>query len=66
MFSVKEFNLTCRMNGGDLINDFRSPRFGKIGDAFDELGYSILDIGFTIGEYNYEMDRDDKRTILVL
>jgi len=25
------------LNGGhDLVNDLRSPRFGKVGDAFDE------------------------------
>jgi hypothetical protein len=44
------------LDGGDnLVNDLRSPRFGKVGDAFDEgshgifdLRFSILDLGLTI------------------
>ena len=37
--AVEEFDLADRLDGGnDLVNDFRSPRFGKVGDAFDECG----------------------------
>jgi hypothetical protein len=45
---VKPFYLTDRLNdGGEMVNDFRSPRFGEVGDIFDELrhGVSILDLG---------------------
>ena len=35
--TVEEFHLANRLDGGDdLVNDFRSPRFGKVGDTFDE------------------------------
>jgi hypothetical protein len=28
--------------GDDLVNDLGSSRFGKVGDAFDELGSHII------------------------
>jgi len=40
--------------GDDLVNDFGSSRFGKVGDAFDELGHEIFDFGFSIDEVNYK------------
>jgi hypothetical protein len=29
-------------SGSDLVYYFRSPRFGEIGDTFDELGQEIF------------------------
>ena len=50
MFSavVEEFDLTDRSDGGDLINDFKSPPFGKVRDVVDELGYGVLDFLFRV------------------
>ena len=35
--TVQHFHFADRLDGGnDLVNDFGSSRFGKVGDAFDE------------------------------
>jgi hypothetical protein len=40
--TVKEFDVADRLDGGDdLVNDFGSPRFGKVGDAFDEGSHMV-------------------------
>jgi hypothetical protein len=42
------FDFADRLDGGnDLINDFGSPCFGKVGDAFDELGHGRLLVGWS-------------------
>ena len=42
--TVEEFDLVYRLNGGDdLVDHFGSPRFGEVGDTFDELGHGIFD-----------------------
>ena len=47
--AVEEFYVTDRLDGGDdLVDNFRASRFGKIGDAFDELGHGILDLRFWV------------------
>jgi len=41
--TVKQFYLADRLDGGnDLVNDFRPPRFGEVGDTFDELSGHIV------------------------
>jgi hypothetical protein len=56
--TVEQFHLADRLDGGgDLVDDFGTPRFGEVGDTFDELsghGTSIFDLGFWIGEVNYK------------
>jgi hypothetical protein len=45
---------TRTFDGGDgsddLVYHFGSPRFGKVGDTFDELSHRILDFGIWIGD----------------
>jgi hypothetical protein len=51
--AVEQFDVADRLDGGnDLVDDFRSPRFGKIGDTFDEGGrHLIYDIRFWIYDW---------------
>jgi hypothetical protein len=40
--TVEEFDLADRLNGGgDAVYHFGPPRFGEVGDAFDELGHGV-------------------------
>jgi len=53
--TVKQFHIADRLNGGgDLVYHFGSPRFGKIGDTFDELGHGIFDFGLTRAIPSYQ------------
>jgi len=41
--TVEEFDVTDRLDGGnDLVDHFGSPRFGKVGDAFDEGSHIVF------------------------
>ena len=43
--TVEQFYFADRSDGGDdLVYHIRSPRFGEVGDTFDELGHGIYDI----------------------
>jgi hypothetical protein len=45
--------------GGNLVNDFRTPRFGEIGDTFDELGHETSISG--LGLMRAIIRREEKR-----
>jgi hypothetical protein len=41
--TVEQFDIADRLNGGDdLVDDFRSARFGEVGDTFDEWSGHVV------------------------
>ncbi len=53
--AVEELDVVHGLNGcDDLVDDFRPPRFGKVGDTFDELGRHMFENWrLEIGGFNW-------------